>query len=180
MCVNVNLNPAYAELNSDELVAKRANLDRIKEFSKNLQNFNSEAIRQQPKLPPSSEKRDIALSQQKLNSNRQRAIEFAKNVPKPKVNRGAQGSIRNNNFNNIQYGAEGGDGREGGEGDYDEEEGGDGFPYSTNSNHAYARDNTGMQMGAEFLQESRILELETKHKNSKLQIDAMRKTLGLK
>lgn len=56
-----------SDLNSDELVAKRANLERIKEFSKNLQSFNRQTISQQPKLPPAAEKHDIAVSEQKFN-----------------------------------------------------------------------------------------------------------------
>ena len=60
------MNP-ITDLNSDELVAKRANLERIKEFSKNLQSFNRQTISQQPKLPPAAEKRDIAISEQKFN-----------------------------------------------------------------------------------------------------------------
>lgn len=48
-------------------MAKRANLERIKEFSKNLQSFNRQTISQQPKLPPAAEKHDIAVSEQKFN-----------------------------------------------------------------------------------------------------------------
>lgn len=38
----------------------------------------------------------------------------------------------------------------------------------------------GMDMGAEYAQESRIMELEAQHHNRKLQIEAMKKNLGLK
>jgi hypothetical protein len=44
-----------------------------------------QAISNAPKLPAAAEKRDIQLSEQKFSSNRQRALDFAKNVPKPKV-----------------------------------------------------------------------------------------------
>jgi hypothetical protein len=44
-----------------------------------------QAISNAPKLPAATEKRDIQLSEQKFSSNRQRALDFAKNVPKPKV-----------------------------------------------------------------------------------------------
>lgn len=73
------------DLNTDELVAKRKNLDRIKEFSKQLRHFNQEVIMQQPKKPSAVEENDLNIARSKLESNRQRALEFAKNVPKPKV-----------------------------------------------------------------------------------------------
>lgn len=73
------------DLNREDLIAKRANLDRVKEFSRNLHNYNRQVLSQAPKLPSASEKRDIRLSEQKYQSNRQKALEFAKSVPKPKV-----------------------------------------------------------------------------------------------
>ncbi len=75
----------FLDLYTDELVAKRANLDRIKEFSKNLKNFNQESLQQQRKLPAPMEKADMVISAKKQESGRQRALEFARNIPKPKV-----------------------------------------------------------------------------------------------
>lgn len=72
------------DLNTDELIAKRKNVDRIKEFSKQLRTFNQEMIMQQPKKPSSVEENDMVVAKGKQESNRQKALEFAKNIPKPK------------------------------------------------------------------------------------------------
>jgi hypothetical protein len=157
-------------LNTDELVAKRANLERIKEFSKNLNNYNRQTISQQTKLPPSAEKHDITISQQKYNSKRQKAIEFAKNVPKPKV--AAQPSQRQPlDGSKVR-----------GNGDYfDEFEADDGFGYPSSSNNSHQNVAGNMSFGGEeYKRESRLLELEAQHNSSKAQIDAIRKNLGLK
>ena len=148
-------------------MAKRANLDRIKEFSRNLQSFNRQAISQQPsKLPPSAEKHDIALSQQKHSSRRQKALDFAKNVPKPRV---AANSNNNSKQHQQQNNRDYCDG--------EEEDGGygNGFPLPGSSSGT-----AGMELGTEFQHESRLLELEARHNNSKAQIDAIRRNLGLK
>jgi hypothetical protein len=73
------------DLNTDELIAKRKNADRIKEFSKQLRHFNQDVITQQPKKPSAIEENDINIAKSKQDSTRQRALEFARNVPKPKV-----------------------------------------------------------------------------------------------
>jgi hypothetical protein len=142
----------YLDLNSDELVAKRANLDRRKEFARNLQNYNQQVIAHQPKLPPAAEKHDILISEQKFSSNRQKALEFAKQVPKPKVAAPAQKAAA---------------ARAMAEGTFDPE----------GAAHAAA---SGMSMGAEYQTESRIMELEAQHNNRKLQIEAIRRTMGMK
>jgi hypothetical protein len=51
----------FEDLNTEELRAKRANAERIKEFAKNLQKYNREILQQQRKLPSSSEAIFIAL-----------------------------------------------------------------------------------------------------------------------
>ena len=94
-------------------------------------------------------------------SRRQKAIEFAKNVPKPRVP----------SQPTAQQGR-GGRAANGGDGDYDESD-----YYATNNNNAHAG---GMDMGAEYAHESRIMELEAQHNNRKIQIEAMKKNLGLK
>lgn len=71
------------DLNTDELVAKRKNAERIKEFSKQLRAVNSETLSAQRKLPSAAEQSDIEKSKQKYESKRQRALEFAKMVVKP-------------------------------------------------------------------------------------------------
>ncbi len=191
-------------------MAKRANLERIKEFSKNLQSFNRQTLSQQPKLPPAAEKRDIAISEQKFNrwvmlvgqivlhynaqlvpfhhvvssyqpltrnlrisswyqpfSRRQKAIEFAKNVPKPRVpsQQTSQPQQQQGRGGRAAAGCNG-------DGDYDESD-----YYATHNNNAQGG---GMDMGAEYAHESRIMELEAQHTNRKIQIEAMKKNLGLK
>lgn len=61
------------DLNTDELVAKRKNAERIKEFSSQLRSINKEVIIQQPKLPSSVEQSDLNVAKQKLDSKRTRA-----------------------------------------------------------------------------------------------------------
>jgi hypothetical protein len=63
------------DLNTDELVAKRANAERIKEFSKNLKQFNKNVM----------PKRDGNEMNQKIESKKEKAIQYAQNIPKPKV-----------------------------------------------------------------------------------------------
>ena len=78
-----NLKP---DLNTDELRAKRANLERIKEFSKNLKSFNEKMIESQSRKPPTfSEASAIEISKKKEDSSRERALQFAKNIPRPKI-----------------------------------------------------------------------------------------------
>lgn len=74
------------DLNSEELIAKRSNLARVKEFSKQLKVYNEKAILQLPKKPSAVEEEQIVKSKGNVESNRSRALNFAKNIPKPKTN----------------------------------------------------------------------------------------------
>lgn len=69
------------DLNTSELIAKRANAERIKQFSKNLHEFNKANIKQ-----GISADEKLALRNVKAPSKRDKALQFAQNVPKPKVN----------------------------------------------------------------------------------------------
>lgn len=69
-----NLQP---DLNTDELKAKRENLQRVKEFSRQLREFNARAAATKP---PVFDVHD----QPKEPSTRDKALEFAKSIPKPK------------------------------------------------------------------------------------------------
>ena len=73
------------DLNTDILKAKRANADRIKDFSKQLNEFNKVSLGDQRRLPYSSEASGVQISKKKLESNRERAIQFAKNIPRPVI-----------------------------------------------------------------------------------------------
>lgn len=65
------------DLNREDLVAKRKNIDRVKEFSRKLRAVNAKELKTQPwkhraPVPAGASKRE-------------RALQFAKNIPKPKV-----------------------------------------------------------------------------------------------
>jgi len=169
MMMMMMINTISIDLNREDLVCKRANLERIKEFSKKLQNFNKEILSNQSKLPSSSEKHDIQISEHKFSSNRQKAIEFSKNIPKPKVkssdsndkkSRDKKYNDNNNNGNDSYY-----------DNNDDDYGGGDNHTDNVNSKDTY---------GITYKEENRILELEAKHKQSKLQMEAIRKSLGMK
>lgn len=70
-------------MNTEILKAKRANADRIKDFSKQLNNFNKINLSDQKKIPYSSEASGVEISRRKIESNRERAMQFAKQIPKP-------------------------------------------------------------------------------------------------
>ena len=164
---------SHSDLNREDLVCKRANLERIKEFSKKLQHFNKELLSKKSKLPPSSEKHDIQISEQKFSSNRQKAIEFSKNIPKPKVKSrdsnddGKHRTIKNNDYDNGDNDDNDGDG------DYYDNNGG-----GRNGGNGNVKDS--FTFGVTNKEENRILELEAKHKQNKLQMEAIRKSLGMK
>lgn len=71
------------DLNSDDLVQKRANMERIKAFSKNLRDINKVTTSGTKK----SSENNASGSPKKPMSTRDKALEFAKRVPKPKAHR---------------------------------------------------------------------------------------------
>ncbi|KAG7396743.1 hypothetical protein PHYBOEH_001819 [Phytophthora boehmeriae] len=68
------------DLNTDELVEKRAKNERIKAFSKNLRILNKNV---QSKKPAESSTEQSAVNKPK--STREKGLAFAKRVPKPRV-----------------------------------------------------------------------------------------------
>ena len=72
------------DLGSAELQAKRANHERVKEFSRQLLAYNQKVLQQQRRLPRSSESSEIDRARDKADSKRERALQFAQNIPKPK------------------------------------------------------------------------------------------------
>lgn len=69
--------PCYSiDLNTEELIAKRANVERIKEFSKNLKEFNKNVM---PK------RENINERNSKPESKKEKAIQYAQHIPKPKI-----------------------------------------------------------------------------------------------
>jgi hypothetical protein len=151
------------DLNTDVLRAKRANLERIKEFSRNLKQYNKQALDQQKKLPNSEELNDIEINKRKLESNRERMLSFAKNnIPKPKI-------VSDNKSQDIKYN------QKHNHHNYDEIEDDkddvfdDGF--MTRDDNKYGNgDNARM---------SKIMELEAQHKAKQMQIAAVKKSLGM-
>jgi len=101
-------------------------------------------------------------------SRRQKAIEFAKNVPKPRAASSATTNAATSSTQLRQHQTAGGDGS-----DYDDSE------YAVRFGDA-ARTGGGMHMGEEYAKESRIMELEAQHNSRKMQIEAMKKSMGLK
>lgn len=103
-------------------------------------------------------------------SRRQKAIEFAKNVPKPRVaSSAALPSSQSRQQQQHQYAVSD---------DYDDSENTDRF--GDKRAGAGSGGAGGMHMGEEYAKESRIMELEAQHNNRKLQIEAMKKSMGLK
>jgi len=152
-----NLKP---DMNREDLKAKRANLDRIKEFSKNLQNVNKAVLSDQKKVPSASEMADIKVSKQKGGSNFARATEYARNVPKPKVVREEQSGPRAGRRPRAEDdGYAGSLEADGGEGHY------------VMQNDVY---------GADYATSSKMEALDNKHLETKRQVDAIKKAMGLK
>lgn len=75
----VELGKLKPDLNTDELVEKRANRDRVKEFSQQLHSVNQRVCSTKSKRPP----KQVV----KPKSTRDKAQEYAKRVPKPRVRR---------------------------------------------------------------------------------------------
>lgn len=135
-------------MNTDILKAKRANAERIKDFSKQLQDFNKVSLSEQRRLPQSSESSDVQLCKRRLESNRERAIQFSRGIPKP-VNKS-----KNDNAE-----------RKSREEDEIEEK------FAKNSDHD--------EWGLSDAKAAKLRELQLKHLESKKNIEAMRKTMGM-
>lgn len=157
VCVSVYKVYIYIliDLNREELKAKRANLDRMKEFSKNLNNVNKTVISEQRKLPPSKEARDIKVNQEAQCSSRLRALEFSRNIPKPRVvkkeSAGEARSKKQNQYNEMEMEMEDDD-------------------YYVTADDIY---------GADYATNSKMQALDNKHNDTKKQVDAIKKSLGL-
>ncbi len=124
----VEFSKLQPDLNSEELVAKRANAQRIKDFARNLQSFNKDQIVKQKEsleVNPRQERKEPTA--------RDKAREFAKNIPKPKVR-------------------------------------------SAPKERSVECVSDGMNLEPE---RNLLEELETKHLQSKRQVEAIKKSLGL-
>ena len=163
----LTLSPSFssslADLNSEILVAKRANQERIKEFSKNLLEFNQKVLQQQRKLPHSAESNSIVLAQKKIMSKREKALEFSKNVPKPKSSAMLQPSEAPRRPKYRPSGSNG---------DYEADWAGKDFDhdYMTKESESH---------GMNEVEFRRLETLEQKHNDSQRQIAAIKKSLNL-
>lgn len=119
-------------MNTSELVAKRANAERIKQFSKNLNDFNKVSI----KNNISADEKE-AMKQVKVVSKREKALQFAQNVPKPKVIEKSSAMTNNNGMK------------------------------------------AGRNIGVASAPTSKIDELTSRHQQSKMQVEAIKKSMGL-
>jgi len=77
-----------ADLEDPELIAKKANQERVKQFSANLRGINKQ--QQNPNKKPSAKKTAAEAAKEEALQRRKKAQEFAKNVPKPKLRHSAQ------------------------------------------------------------------------------------------
>ena len=135
-------------MNSEVLKAKRANAERIKDFSKQLQDFNKVSLSEQRRLPQSSELSDVQVSKRRLESNRERAIQFSRGVPKPVI------KLKNDAVE-----------KRGDEESEKEER----FMKSSNDD----------EWGLSDAKAAKLRELQLKHMESKKNIDAMRRAMGM-
>jgi hypothetical protein len=169
------------DLNTDTLKAKRANKERVKEFSKNLQEYNKGEIQAHKKLPASTESRDLELSSNKQQSKTERMKQYGKRIPKPK---GSDAST----VSSKQTGAASSgiplpsQGRRGGpfqsklNSIYDDEEwNAKDDMMDESEQYLAAPDPSGMEMAAA----NRIDELEAKRGDSRRQIEAIKRSLKL-
>ena len=117
--------------------------------------MNKSILSEQKKLPASNELQSIQVSKQVEASNRARAIEFAKNVPKPKV------VVKDEPVRSKKYASmDADDGYEG--------EGDDGYMMQ---NDMY---------GDNYMTNAKLQQLESKHEDTRKQVEAIKKSLGLK
>ncbi len=140
-----------SDLNTEELKAKRANADRIKEFSKKLDSYNKEQIK-------STRREDdgdtgTRLNKAEVKSSREKALEFAKNVPKPKLRPRELVAQEPKASEDNGYG-------------------------SIEEENCVWNDD-GLGEFADLIGGSRLQELQTKHGENRKKADAIKRSLGL-
>ena len=94
----VELGKLPADLNSTELIAKRANKERVKDFSRNLRAINQRMITKQRSRKPKAKEKKLSV--------REKARMYAQNIPKPRgFNRDTPLSrmARKENINGAYY-----------------------------------------------------------------------------
>lgn len=99
----------------------------------------------------------IEITKKKLESNRERSIQFAKEIIKPKIKNDIKNNVINNNYSSNNDG-------------YDDNN--DNF-----GNDKYINDKDEYGMTNENA--NKLSELQNKHLNSKRNIEAIRKSMGM-
>lgn len=181
----------HIDLNSDELIAKRNNAERIKQFSKNLTEYNKETLTNQRKLPSATEKQAIEISIKKSESKAYKAKEFSKNIPKPTVtNANANGDNGVNGGNNSggKINNRNSNSNSNSNTSYD-----DNYNYNNNSNtsnnknaskhHQHNNNNNNhyiQEYNSEDEMEMKLQEKLAKHAQDRAQVNNVRKIAGLK
>ncbi len=150
------------DLNSDALIAKRANQQRVKDFSKQLKEFNRVEI-QNEKLSHVSKD-----DEKKELSKREKAIQYGKQVrtkvaaahvqdtEKKSLQSGKNPSVKHSAFS-------------------EEDDDWHGSDYNSEDRYVKAADVTGMR----YENAKHIEELESQHNDAKRQIDAIKRALKL-
>jgi hypothetical protein len=131
-------------------VAKRKNADRIKQFSKQLRDFNKESFSNQPKLPSSVEQSDLMTSKKKYDSHRIRGMEYAKHIPKPKLPTSSE----------------------------DQYDGEDQQDQQDDERRRVSYTGGGLYMDEDALQAAKLQELEAKHQQGKAKLEAIKKSIS--
>ncbi len=128
------------DLNSEELIAKRANAERIKEFSRNLKNYNKDTITKQKMEMMEAGNYETSAKKKENDavSSREKALAFARNIPKPKVK-----------------------------------------TVTSKKESEYEDMGPTMQLGPDDEDRNALAELEQKHLQSRKQVEAIKKSLGL-
>ena len=150
-----------SDLNTEVLKAKRANADRIKDFSKQLNEFNKLNLLDQKKVPHSSEASGVEMCRKKMESNRERGMQFAKQIPRPSSLKTKSETATNSNSNSNSNGD-----RDRGH-SLEDEEGCEGF---LTRNDEY---------GMPYDKASKLQELQAKHEDSRRNVQAIRKSMGM-
>ena len=102
---------------------------------------------------------DVQVSKRRLESNRERAIQFSRGIPKPAI------KLKNSNSNAEM------------KGDEEEEEGDEEIEERFRRKNHNDDDDDGW--GLSSAKASKLRELQLKHLESKKNIDAMKKSMGM-
>ena len=151
------------------MITKRANLQRIKDFAKQLHVYNKEVLSTEKckKQIPMSEAKEQEVKKKFEESKHSKRLEFAKNIPKPVSVNKTVTAVSEQSTTQHQHQS----------------------PHTNASkNGAYLPDtideeteyeNGNIKQTLNYQKPSRIEELDNLHRESRLQIEAIKKSLRL-